>query len=195
MSGRPAVTLIRDRGNQSASFNHSVYNHVRRAQSDTMTDTSSNFSASFRAVKWSRVALWSAFVVLGALGAWFIPQALIPLETGYTYDPVTHVEFGPWVPWAYLICGVALLAIAVVTSCNRYWPTVLLLAPALIWAWSFTASREDMTGLWRVGLIFITFYTVVGTLTVLGATRCARSLSDQRKSAAARRKRLPPLPE
>ncbi|EXF23895.1 hypothetical protein BG28_09650 [Nesterenkonia sp. AN1] len=108
---------------------------------------------------------------------------------------MANVQSGPWIPWTYVVCGAVLLAIAVVTSWHRYWLMALLLAPVLIWAWSFTASREDMTGLWRVGLIFMTFYTVVGTLAVLGATRFARSLSDQRKSAAARRKRLPPLPE
>lgn len=158
-----------------------------------MTDTPSGFFASLRAVKWTRVALWSAFVVFGTLSAWFIPQALIPVETGYTYDPVTNVESGPWVPWAYLLCGVALLAIAVITSWSRYWPTVLLLVPVFIAAWSFTASREDITGLWVVGQIIVAFFTAVGTLAVLGATRFARKDSDQRKSAAARRKRLPPL--
>lgn len=157
-----------------------------------MTDTPSGFFGSLREVKWTRVALWSAFVVFGTLGAWFIPQALIPLGLGYTYDPVANIESGPWIPWTYVVSGVVLLTISVVTSWNRYWPTVLLLAPVLIWAWSFTASRED-DGLWVVGLIYMTFYTVVGTLAVLGATRFARSLSDQRKSATAWRKRLPPL--
>lgn len=160
-----------------------------------MTNAASSLSRSLRGARGPQLARWSTFVVVGTLGAWFIPHTLVPVGLGYTYDPVANVESGPWVPWTYVICGIALMTIAVVTSWNRYWPTVLLLAPVLIWAWSFTASREDMTGLWRVGLIFMTFYTVVGTLAVLGATRFARSLSDQRISAAARRKRLPPLPK
>lgn len=158
-----------------------------------MTNTPSNRSRSLREARGPQMALWSAFVVCGTLGAWFIPHALIPRGLGYSYDPVANVEYGPPVPWTYIVCGILLLGIAVVASWNRYWPTALLLAPVLIWAWSFTASREDMTGLWLVGLIFMTFYTVVGTLVVLGATRFARSFSNQRKSAAARRRRLPPL--
>lgn len=157
-----------------------------------MTETPSTRSPSLRAARGTQLALWSAFVVFGTLGAWFVPQALIPRGLGYTYDPVANIETGPWVPWTYVVSGVVLLTIAVVASWSRYWPTVLLLAPVLIWAWSFTASREG-DGLWVVGLIYMTFYTVVGTLAVLGATRFAHSLSDQRRSAAAWRSRLPPL--
>ena len=112
---------------------------------------------------------------------------------GYTYDPVANLESGPLVPWTYTVSGVALLAIAVVTSWSRHWPTVLLLAPVLVGAWSFTASREDDSGLWIVGLIYMTFYTVVATLAVLGVTRLARRQSDRRKSSVAPPRRRPPM--
>lgn len=132
--------------------------------------------------------------MFGALSAWFIPHAFIPVGLGYTDDPVANVESGPWFPWTHLVCGVALVAIAVIASWNRYWPTVFLLIPTLLCGWSFTASGEDITGLWLVGLIVMSFFTVLGTLAVVGAMRLVWSLSARRKSAVARGKRLPPLP-
>ncbi|MBO0596712.1 hypothetical protein I2485_04445 [Nesterenkonia sp. E16_7] len=121
-----------------------------------------------------RTAAWSGFVVLGTAGSWFGTLALLPWHLGYTYDPATGVEHGPPVPWQFLVCGVLLLGIAVVTSWNRYWPTVLLLPPSLTLAWSVTASNEDITGLWLVGAGFMAIGSVMGTLVVLGITRFAR---------------------
>lgn len=121
-----------------------------------------------------RSAAWAAFVVLGTAGVWFGSLALLPWELGYTYDPATGVEQGPPVPWQFLVCAVLLLGIAVVTSWNRYWPTVLLLPPSLTLAWSVTASSEEMTGLWLVGAGFMAVGSVMGTLVVLGITRFAR---------------------
>ncbi|MGJ9373188.1 hypothetical protein [Nesterenkonia sp. CF4.4] len=121
-----------------------------------------------------RLAGWAAFVVLGTVGVWFGTFAALPWHLGYTYDPATGVEHGPWIPWQFLVCGVLLVGIAVVTSWHRYWPTVLLMPPSLTLAWSVTASSEDMTGLWLVGAGFMAFGSVMGTLIVLGITRFAR---------------------
>lgn len=148
---------------------------ARSVHNDAMTTTSSEASSGLSEARWPQITLWIAFVILGSAGAWFLSNALIPVGLGYTYDPVANVESGPWFPWTYLVCGIALVVIAVFTSWNRYWPTVLFLPLSLTLAWSFTASREDMTGLWLVGLFFMAFGAIVGTLFVLGVTRFARS--------------------
>lgn len=142
---------------------------------DAMTTTDSGRSNRLREAKWTQITLWIAFVSLGSAGSWFLSNALIPVDLGYTYDPVTNAESGPWFPWTYLVCGVALVAIAVFASWNRYWPTVFFLPPSLTLAWSFTASREDITGLWVVGLFFMAFWTIIGTLVVLRITRSVRT--------------------
>lgn len=130
-----------------------------------------------------RLTGWGAFVVLGTSGAWFITYALLPWELGYTYDPATGEEHGPWVPWQFLVCGILILTIAVTTSWSRYWPTVLLLPPSLTLAWSVIVSREDMTGLWMIGLIYMMFASTVGTLFVLAVTRSVRDVRLQRRSS------------
>lgn len=126
------------------------------------------------ASRFLRIAGWAAFVVAGTAGTWFETLALLPWGLGYSYDPATGIQHGPPVPWQFLVCGVLLLGIAVVTSWNRCWPTVLLLPPSLTLAWSVTASSEDITGLWLVGAGFMAVGSTLGTLVVLGITRFAR---------------------
>ncbi|EXF24256.1 hypothetical protein BG28_07265 [Nesterenkonia sp. AN1] len=77
-------------------------------------------------------------------------------------------------PWQFLVCGILLLGIAVVTSWNRCWPTVLLLPASLTLAWSVTVSGSDESGLWWVGAAYMALGSLVGTLVVLGVTRFAR---------------------
>lgn len=98
---------------------------------------------------------------------------MLPWNLGYTYDPATGGVSGPSIPWQFLVCGVLLVGVAVLTSWNRHWPVVLLLPPSLTLAWSVTVSA-DMTGLWLVGAGFMAFGSVIGTLVVLGITRFAR---------------------
>ncbi|WP_051501379.1 hypothetical protein [Nesterenkonia sp. AN1] len=127
-----------------------------------------------RASQTLRVAAWAGFVVLGTAGAWFGSLALLPWELGYIQDPAAGVEQGPPMPWQFLVCGILLLGIAVVTSWNRCWPTVLLLPASLTLAWSVTVSGSDESGLWWVGAAYMALGSLVGTLVVLGVTRFAR---------------------
>ena len=138
-----------------------------RAHNDAMTTPGAGPPRRPLSQKLLRLLGWSAFVVLGSAGSWFVWMGW---DQTYWVDSTTGLEHGPYRVWQVITCGITLLAVAVWTSRGRYWPTVLLLPPSFTAAWSVTAS-EDITGLWMVGAIMVGFGSTLGTLIVLGITR------------------------
>jgi hypothetical protein len=126
--------------------------------------------------------LWGTALALALFAAamWFAW-----LGWDHQYYKVNGVNHGPYREWQVVGCGLA-IAVASVGAYLRVPRTaaILLLASAadvgFAVPWAMNASRDDATGLWGVGLIFLligsgagltVLLTVTGALANRGASR------------------------
>lgn len=125
---------------------------------------------------------WALFVILGSAGAWF---AWMGWDQEYWVNTATGTAHGPYEAWQVIGCGISLIVIAVAASWGRHWRSVLLLPPSFTVAWSVTAAREDMTGLWVVGAILVLTGISVGAAVILGATAGVQRLLGRHRNTSA----------
>ena len=104
----------------------------------------------------SRGAAWLASaLVLAALtaAAWY---GWLGWDHEYQTDPVTNVVSGPYETWQVAGLAVTLLGLAIgaVVLVSPLFPLVVM-PLAFTVAWSVDAARQDETGLWGAGALFI----------------------------------------
>jgi peptidoglycan/LPS O-acetylase OafA/YrhL len=113
-----------------------------------------------------------ALVLAAAAGAaaWF---AWLAWDTTYQIDPASGQASGPYEAWQVVGCGITVVAVAVLTGLTlpHPWLSALVVTVAFTVAWSITASRDDLSGLWLVGamLVFVGVGTVSTVLCYAGA--------------------------
>lgn len=112
-----------------------------------------------------QAALVALFAALSA-GLWF---SWFAWDTEYQYNVATAEMSGPYAVWqgvGAFLCGVVVVGFAYRVL---YFPVALLVLPASFTiAWVTTASAQDSSGLWAVGMILVAFGTTAGTAMMLG---------------------------
>jgi peptidoglycan/LPS O-acetylase OafA/YrhL len=134
--------------------------------------------------------LWGTALLLALFTAamWFAW-----LGWDHEYYKVNGVYQGPYRPWQVIGCGATVVAATVLAYLRvRTTGAVFVMAGAAAFGfaapWSWDASSDD-TGLWLVGLVFLSIGASVGLMVVLAVTHAvtAGRAAPGRPAPAARR--------